>query len=362
MPQGMRWVGLDVHAHASAVAVFDDVTGEVITRRVNGRPMEVLDVLRELPGPVRAVYEAGPTGYGLVRRARAEGIEMTVCSPGNIERRPGDQIKTDKRDAIRLARLFAAGDLKLVWIPSPEQEQLRDLVRCREDLRSDLMRARHRLATFLLRRERSFPGPGGRWTIKHRHWLSQQHFDDQPSRITYADYLHAHDVLLARRERVGRELEQLAPDCVWADTIARLCCLRGISTLTALGLCAEIGDWRRFDHPDSIASYVGLVPSEHSSGQSRRLGKITKAGSTHARRLLVEAALHYRLAPSVGGKLAVRQRGQDPALIDHAWRVQRRLNARWNLLRNGRGKPAGVVTIAIARELVGACWEIATAR
>ena len=270
--------------------------------------------------------------------------------------------RTDKRDAIRLARLFAAGDLKLVWIPSPEQEQLRDLVRCREDLRSDLMRARHRLATFLLRRERYFPGPGGRWTLKHRHWLSQQHFDDPPSRITYADYLHAHDVLLARRDRVGRELEQLAPSCVWGETIARLCCLRGINTLTALGLCAEIGDWQRFDHPDSIASYVGLVPSEHSSGQSRRLGKITKAGSTHARRLLVEAALHYRLTPAVGGKLAIRQRGQDPALIDHAWRVQRRLNARWNALRNGRGKPAGIVTIAIARELVGACWEIATAR
>jgi transposase len=148
---------------------------------------------------------------------------------------------------------------------------------------------------------------------------------------------------------------------VWADTIARLCCLRGINTLTALGLCAEIGDWRRFEHPDAIASYVGLVPSEHSSGQSRRLGTITKAGSTHARRLLVEAALHYRLTPAVGGKLATRQRGQDPALIDHAWRVQRRLNARWNLLRNRRGKPSGIVTIAIARELVGACWEIATA-
>ena len=273
MPNGMRWVGLDVHAHASAVAVFDDVTGEVITRRVNGRPWEVLDVLRELPRPMRAVYEAGPTGYGLVRRARAEGIEMAVCSPGNIERRPGDRIKTDKRDAIRLARLFAAGELRLVWIPSEEQEQLRDLVRCREDLRADLMRARHRLATFLLRRERYFPGPGGRWTLKHRHWLSQQHFDDQASRITYADYLHAHDVLLARRDRVGRELEQLAPDCVWAETIARLCCLRGISTLTALGLCAEIGDWRRFDHPDSIASYVGLVPSEHSSGQTPAAGQ-----------------------------------------------------------------------------------------
>ena len=361
MPNGMRWVGLDVHAHASTLAVFDDVTGEVITRRVNGRPLEVLDVLQRLPGPMRAVHEAGPTGYGLVRRARAEGIEMVVCSPGNIERRPGDRIKTDKRDAIRLARLFAAGDLRLVWVPSEEQEHLRDLVRCREDLRADLMRARLRLAAFLLRRERYFPGPGERWTLKHRHWLSQQRFDDAPSRVTYADYLHAHDVLLARRELVARELEQIAPSCVWGQTIARLCCLRGINTLTALGLCAEIGDWNRFEHPDAIAKYVGLVPSEHSSGQTRRLGKITKAGSTHARRLLVEAALHYRLTPAVGGKLAIRQRGQDPAVIDHAWRVQRRLHARWKLLREGRGKPAGVVTIAIARELVGACWEIATA-
>jgi transposase len=361
MPNGMRWVGLDVHAHASSVAVFDDVTGEVITRRVTGRPLEVLDVVRELPRPLRAVYEAGPTGYGLVRRARAEGIEMVVCSPGNIERRAGDRIKTDKRDAIRLARLFAAGDLRFVWIPTEEQEQLRDLVRCREDLRADLMRARLRLAAFLLRRERYFPGPGERWTLRHRHWLSQQRFDDAPSRVTYADYLHAHDVLLARRELVARELERIAPSCVWGETIARLCCLRGINTLTALGLCAEIGDWNRFDDQDAIAKYVGLVPSEHSSGQTRRLGKITKAGSTHARRLLVEAALHYRLTPAVGGKLAIRQRGQDPTVIDQAWRVQRRLHARWKLLREGRGKPAGVVTIALARELIGACWEIAIA-
>lgn len=158
--------------------------GEVITRRVVGRPIEVLEVLRGLPGPVRAVDEAGPTVYGLVRRARIEGIEMAVCSPGNIERRPGDRIKTDKRDAIRLARLFAAGDLRLVWVPGEEQEQLRDLVRCREDLRADLMRARHRLATFLLRRERYLPGPGERWTLKHRHWLSQQRFADHPSRVT----------------------------------------------------------------------------------------------------------------------------------------------------------------------------------
>ena len=305
MPNGTRWVGLDVHAHATAVAVFDDLTGEVITRRVNGRPIEVLDVLRELFRPVRAVYEAGPTGYGLVRRARAEGIEMAVCSPGNIERRPGDRIKTDKRDAIRLARLFAAGDLKLVWIPSEEQEQLRDLVRCREDLRSDLMRARHRLATFLLRRERYFPGPGGRWTLKHRHWLSQQHFDDQASRITYADYLHAHDVLLARRDRVGRELEQLAPECVWAETIARLCCLRGINTLTALGLCAEIGDWRRFEHPDSIARLRRAGPvraqlrSEPAAGQDHQ-------GRLHARPPTARRG-RAALPPHAGGRRQARR-------------------------------------------------------
>ena len=197
MPNGMRWVGLDVHANASIVAVFDDVTGEVITRRVSGRPLEVLDVLHPLPRPLRAVYEAGPTGYGLVRGARAEGI---VCSSGNIDRRGGDRVKTDKRDAIRLARLFAAGDLRLVWIPSEEQEQLRDLVRCREDLRADLMRARLRLAAFCCVASATSP------------------------------------------------------------TIARLRCLRGINTLTALGLCAEIGDWRRFEQPDAIAKYVGLVP------------------------------------------------------------------------------------------------------
>jgi transposase len=180
--------------------------------------------------------------------------------------------------------------------------------------------------------------------------------------VTYADYLHAHDVLLARRELVARELEQIAPSCVWGKTITRLCRLRGINTLTALGLCAEIGDWNRFDHPDSIIQVRGAGPVRAQLRPDPPAGKITKAGSTHARRLLVEAALHYRLTPAVGGKLAIRQRGQDPAVIDHAWRVQRRLNARWNLLRNGRGKPAGIVTIAIARELVGACWEIATAR
>ena len=358
MPEGMRWVGLDVHASESTMAVFDDGTGELVCRRVPGRPHELLPWLRGIGQPSRAVYEAGPTGYGLVRRAAAEGIDVRVCAPGRGDRAT-TRVKTDRRDAVRLARLLAAGELRLVVVPSVEHEQLRDVVRCREDIRADLMRARHRLSKFLLRREIYYPGPGKPWTIAHRHWLAQLRPVDRASQLTLADYLHAHDVLIARRDRIEAELETLATSSPWMTTIARLRCLRGISTLSALGLCAEIGSFERFAHPDELAAYLGLVPSEHTSGERRRQGSITKAGSSHARRLLVEAAYHYRHRPSVGETLERRQRGQNPAVIDAAWRTQRRLNARWQHLRSIRGKPNGIVAIAVARELACACWQLA---
>jgi transposase len=167
MPDGIRWVGLDVHAHESTIAIFDQGTGELSTARVVGRPHQLLERLMDVPVPARMVYEAGPTGYGLARRARARGIEMAVCAPGRTERRPGDRVKTDKRDAIRLARLLAAGELAIVTVPSLEREQLRDLVRCREDIRADLMRARHRQGKFLLRREIYWEGPGQAWSPRH---------------------------------------------------------------------------------------------------------------------------------------------------------------------------------------------------
>jgi transposase len=191
-------------------------------------------------------------------------------------------------------------------------------------------------------------------------WLASVRFGDQASRATLADYLHAHDVLIARRDRVEAVLAKLAMSAPGARTVARLRCLRGIDTLTALGLCAEIGEWERFDHPDQLASYLGIVPSEHTTGQKRRLGSITKAGSTHARRLLVAASWHYRRGPAVGEKLERRQRGQAPAITDISWKAQRRLNARWRQLKDSRRKPGGVVAVAIARELAGYCREIAT--
>jgi transposase len=360
MPDGIRWVGLDVPARESTVAVFDQATGEVLTRRVVGRPHELLPCLREIPRPARMVYEAGPTGYGLARRARAEGLEVAVCAPGKTDRPASDRVKTDKRDAIRLARLLAAGELVLVTIPSIEREQLRDLVRCREDIRADLMRARHRIGKFLLRREIYYEGPAVAWTLKYRSWLTSVRFADQASRATMADYLHAHDVLIARRGQVEAELAKLALSAPCADTVARLRCLRGIDTLTALGLCAEIGEWERFDHPDQLAAYLGIVPCEHTTGQQRRLGSITKAGSTHARRLLVEASWHYRRGPAVGQALEHRQRGHAPEIINISWKAQRRLNARWRQLKDARHKPGGIVAVAIARELAAYCWEIAT--
>jgi len=360
MPDGIRWVGLDVHAHESTVAVFDQGTGELITRRVVGRPHALLEWLMDIPVPARMVYEAGPTGYGLARRARAVGIEMYVCAPTRTGREPTDRVKTDKRDAARLARRLAAGELTFVLVPSVEHEQLRDVVRCREQIRSDLMRARHRLGKFLLRREIYYEGPATAWSLRHRGWLAGLNFADRASQLTMADYLHAHDVLLARRDRIEAELEQLAAGSPWAPTIARLRCLRGIDTLSALGLCAEVGEFARFDHPDQLAAYLGIVPSERTSGQQRRLGSITKAGSTHARRLLIEAAYHYRRHPAIGHTLERRQRGQTAEIINIAWRAQRRLNARWRQLKDARKKPNGVTVVAIARELAGFCWEIAT--
>jgi transposase len=354
-----RWVGLDVHRRETRAAVVDSESGELREARIVGGSREVCEWLETLPRPFRGVYEAGPTGYALARRAAERGLEVAVCAPGHITRRPGDRIKTDARDAQRLARLYAAGELVLVAVPLLEDEQLRDLVRSREQVRGDLMRARHRIGAFLMRRERDYPGPGRAWTLAHIEWLGRLRLDDRASEFALADHLHAHEVLLARRGQLERELAALAETCRFAPQIARLRCLRGIDTLSAIGLVAEVGDLGRFAHPERLASYLGLVPSEDSSGERRRQGAITKSGSTHARRLLVEAAWHYRRPPRLSLTLERRQRGQAAWAIDCAWRCQRRLHRRWQRLGEERGKRATVVAIAVARELSHFCWQLA---
>ena len=232
-------------------------------------------------------------------------------------------------------------------------------MRAREDVREDLSRARHRLSKFLLRRDLRYTRSGA-WTQKHLHWIAQQTFDDVSAQTTCAEYLNAVRVLIARRDLLEKTLDEALATAPYAQTIYRLRAFRGIDTLTAFGLCAEIGDFARFAKPGQLSAYLGIVPAEYTTDTKRRLGSITKAGSSHARRLLVEAAWHYRRPPRVGEVLARRQHGVDARVVAIAWRCQQRLYDRHRKLRDERRKPAGVVNIACARELACFVWEAAT--
>ena len=351
-------VGLDVHARATVAAGLDLESGELRFRRINGPPRSVVNYLEELPGPVLATYEAGPVGYGLAREGAVRGVEVRVCAPGSIPRKPGERVKTDRRDAERLVRSLLAGELSFVRVPTVEEEQFRDLARCREAVRVDLMRARHRLSKLLLRRELEFPGPGGNWTRDYRRWLRSLRFADHPTRTVIGDYMAAVAALEQRRDGLDSQIEIAAPQSPWAETISKLRCLRGIETVTAYGICGEVGEFRRFEHPRTLTAYLGIVPSEYSSGESTKRGPITKSGSPHARRLLVEAAQHYRHKPAVTERLKQRQRGQDPRACEIGWRCQQRLHHQWQRLRLERGKPGNVVVIALARELANFVWEV----
>jgi transposase len=358
--KAMTLVGLDVHARQTHAAVLVPETGEVRVSRLQMAPVEVASFLEGFDGGVRAVYEAGPTGFGLARAAREHGIDVRVVAPGSIPKGSGDRVKTDRRDAIRLVRLLAAGELSFVFVPTVADEHFRDLVRAIEDVRGNLMRARHRLGKFLLRGGERYPGPCRAWTGQHMKWLRALRFEDACSQATFVDYLAAVELLIGRRASLIATLEQQIPGCSHAPQIARLRCFRGIDTLSAAGLSAEIGDWRRFRKPAQLSGFLGIVPSERTSDTKRRQGAITKAGPTHARRLLVEAAHHYRHPPRIGEVLARRQTGQDPRIIEIAWRAQRRLHQRWAHLHRERRKPAGVVAIASARELAAFLWEAST--
>jgi transposase len=356
----MTLVGLDVHARQTHAAVLDPATGELAVSKLRIAPEEVVSFLQGLGPGVRAVYEAGPTGFGLARAGRERGIDVRVAAPGSIPRGAGDRVKTDRRDALRLARLLAAGELSFVFVPSVADECFRDLVRSIEDARGDVMRARHRLSKFLLRHGERYPGPGGAWTAKHMAWLRSHEFADACSQATLVDYLAAVELLVGRRRTLIAALEQAIPSSSHAPVIARLRCFRGIDTLSAAGLCAEIGDFARFRRPKLLAGFLGIVPCERTSDEKRRQGSITKAGPGHARRLLVEAAHHYRYQPRIGETLARRQQGQDPRVLEIAWRAQRRLHQRWQHLYRQRRKPSGIVAIACARELAAFLWEAAT--
>ena len=310
-------------------------------------------------GAVRCCYEAGPCGFELHRQLTAMGIACEVIAPSLIPVKAGDRVKTDRRDAQKLARLYRAGELTAITVPSAEQEAVRDLVRARDDVRKDLTAARHRLGKFLIRHGHVFSA-GKNWTQRFWAWASKLVFERECERLTFEHYVAEVQHLVGRRAALDREIERTAKTEPYAAPVQRLACLRGISTLSALALVAEIGDFRRFGTPRQLMAYVGLVPREYSSGGKEKRGGITKTGNKHVRRLFVEAAWSYRHRPALGERVRSALEGQPPAVAEYAKKAQVRLHRRYTRLVS-RGKPSQLAVTAVARELCAFTWGIMTA-
>jgi transposase len=363
MRKNTRYVGLDVHADSIAVAVAEaGRDGEVRSLgAIANRPEGVRKLLKRLGSPesLRVCYEAGPCGYELYWQVVGLGVACEVVAPTLVPVKSGDRVKTDRRDAIKLARCYRAGELTAVWVPDRAHEALRDLVRARESAKRDRHRARLRLGQFLLRHGRRPPRQTRRWGAVHMHWLRGVRFEEFALQATMVDYLAEVEHAAERVERIERAIDQAiseAPPETQA-LIHGLQALRGLAKLTAATIVAEVGRLSRFEHPTQLMGYSGLVPSEHSSGGpgKAKRGAITKTGNAHLRRVLVESAWSYRHRPSVQGSLRTRQAGLSQEVKAIGWRAQHRLHERYRRMV-GRGKPKSVVIAAIARELLGFVW------
>lgn len=357
----VRFLGLDVHAETIAVAVAEP-EGEVRSVGViPNRPESIQKLVKKLGAPesLRACYEAGPTGYVVYWHLTALGVRCEVVAPTLVPVKPGDRVKTDRRDAVKLARSYRAGDLTPVWVPDAAHEALRDLVRAREAAKQDQLRARHRLGKFLLRQGRRPSTTMKAWTQTHLAWVQTVHFAHAAQEATLLDYVHevAHaGDRIARLERAIDDAVQTAPPQQRA-VIAALQALRGVALISAVTIVAEVGNLSRFATPRQLMGYSGLVAREDSSGERIRRGGITKTGNAHLRRIVGEAAWAYRHRPCVGAALRKRQAAVSPAVNAIAWKAQHRLHARYRHFTL-RGKCPPKVVTAIARELLGFIWAI----
>jgi len=354
-------IAFDQHAATTMAAVLLPAHRTPALHPLKSDPPTILRFVARLQrqGAVTCCYEAGPCGFELQRALTAKGISCDVIAPALIPRRPGDRIKTDRRDAGQLAVLYRAGALTAIHIPTEQEEAARDLLRCREDIRADLLRARHRLSKFLLRHGRRFTATKKAWSKRHDAWLRAHTWPLPALDQTHRAYLRAVDEVLARLRDVETDLQALLALEPLRPRVQRLRCFRGIDDLTALTIAAELGDPHRFATAPSTMAFVGLVPSEHSSGSKRAQGGITKTGNAHLRRVLVESAWHYRHHPFVSATLRARQRGAPAQVIARAWTAQQRLHRRYQRLA-ARGKPKQHVVTAVARELTGFVWAALT--
>ncbi|HTT40405.1 MAG TPA: IS110 family transposase [Burkholderiales bacterium] len=360
MEKGTTYVALDDSKRKIVAGILRAGDTEPVLREIPNEPTLIRRLFSRLKreAPVSACYEAGVSGYDLYRQLTALGVACQVMAPALTPRRPGQRIKTDRRDAGKLVRLFRAGELTPIHVPDEAEEAVRDLVRCRDDVRRDVLRWRHRLLKLLARHGRVYLA-GKHWTHPHWQWIRAQHFDLPALQRAFEATLFALEQALTRLAELDHELTAIAQRAPYQEPVGWLRCFRGIDTLSAMILLAEIVDFQRFHRPRQLMAYLGLVPSEYSSGDTQRRGTLTKAGNTHVRRALIEAAWHYRHRPMLSPALRARSQGQPPEVLTQAWRAQQRLHRRYRHLIN-HGKRPPVVVAAVARELVGFLWATMT--
>ena len=356
------FIGFDTAKKKHAVAIADvGREGEIrYLGEIDSSPLTIERMIRKLAGRYEKLhfcYEAGPTGYGLYRQVRGLGHDCSVVAPSLIPKKSGERVKTNRRDAVSLARLFRAGELTSVWVPDTVHEAVRDLVRARETASQDLRRKRQQLLSFLLRHGRIFSGRQ-HWSRAHLRWLAQQKFDHPAQQIVFQDAVDAIDDAAARLRRLDEQVAAIVPSWSMAPVVEAYQAMRGVSFVVAVTFVAEIGDLRRFDNPRQLMAFLGLVPSERSTGERVRRGGLTLAGNKRARRVLIEGAWSYRYPARVSQTLQARLEGLPKAVREIAWKAQIRLCARYRRL-NAAGKKLPVVIAAIAREMAAFLWAIA---
>lgn len=365
MPKSkVRYVGLDVHKDSIVIAVAEQ--GRDAAREVGTFPSDWVSLEKQLRRlsvgfTLKLCYEAGPTGFELHRRLVEAGYDNQVIAPSLIPKKPGERIKTDRRDAAKLARCLRAGDLTAVYVPDEDTEALRDLERARDAAKKAETTSKHQLSKFLLRHGRRWDGRSN-WTLKHFAWIRQQSFEHEAQRRVLRDYLKALEDATERVKRLTDDVKELVATSTLAPLVTGFQSMRGVATISSVVVAAEIGDLRRFDSAKSFMSFVGLVPSESSSGKRTRRGSITKTGNRHVRRILVEAAWHYYKPAQMSRTLRARNALVSDEVRKIAWKAQKRLHRKFHHLIYEKGKPPQVAVIAVARELAGFLWAIGQER
>lgn len=361
MSSPMIWIGMDVHKDTVMVAVYEsDAAEPAVVKQLPNEPRKVRRFFERWSrrGTIRSCYEASGAGYVLQREISEWGYACDVVAPSLIPIRPGERRKHDRKDAIGLSRLYRAGELTAIRVPTDAEERVRDLVRCRQCFQREILRSRHYVLKFLARRGYVYRA-GTNWTQTHHTWLRSLLRDgalEAEDRCVFAEYLSLLEYKVSRREDLDEQIERLAFTPAYKPAVDRLRCFRGVDTIAAMTLLTEIGDWRRFERPSQLAAYLGLVPSEHSSGAREQRGAITKAGNSRCRHVLVQAAWHARKPPRLSRRLKQRQEGQPPEVVAHSWKAQHRLYKVYH--RIAAKKSSRIAVVAVARELVGFLWAV----